>query len=97
MDPSHILTIVLDTLELANRTRVEEQRLTVSPDAPIFGPPSALDSLGLVALLIDMEEAFERIGQPLVLSDERALSQTRSPFRDVPSLVAYITKLTATP
>lgn len=46
MDPSHILTIVLETLELANRTRVEEQRLTVSPDAPIFGPPSPLDSLG---------------------------------------------------
>ena len=94
MDHPNILAIVLEAMELANRTRVGPQRLDVSPTAPLFGPPSPLDSLGLVALLIDMEEAFERAGHPLVLSDERALSQTRSPFRDVPSLVSYIAQLT---
>jgi hypothetical protein len=29
----------------------------------------------------------------VALSDARAMSQTRSPFRDVPSLVAYISDL----
>jgi acyl carrier protein len=52
-----------------------------------------LDSLGLVALLIDVEEAFADHGHILVLSDERALSQRRSPFRDIPSLVDYIERL----
>ena len=94
MDQPTILAIVLEAMEMANRTRVGALRLDVSPSAPLFGPPSPLDSLGLVALLIDMEEAFERAGHPVVLSDERALSQTRSPFRDVPSLVAYIGALT---
>lgn len=94
MDQPSILAIVLRALEQANRARVPTERLEVSPSAPLFGASSPLDSLGLVALLIDMEEAFEQAGHPIVLSDERALSQTRSPFRDVPSLVAYIGQLT---
>jgi hypothetical protein len=32
-------------------------------------------------------------GHDIVLSDERAVSQRRSPFRDVPSLVQYIDQL----
>ncbi len=85
----------MEALELTNRTRVAGEQLGVSPTAPIFGPPSPLDSLGLVALLIDVEEALDGAGHPVVLSDERAVSQVRSPFRDVPSLVDYIVQLTA--
>jgi hypothetical protein len=40
-------------------------------------------------------EALDDAGHPVVLSDERAVSQVRSPFRDVPSLVDYIVQLTA--
>ena len=57
---------------------------------PHFWANSPLDSLGLVGLLIDVEEAFAAEGHPIVLSDEKALSQRRSPYRDVPSLVDYI-------
>ena len=85
-----VRAVVLSALESANQTRVAGERLDVSPTAAIFGPSSPLDSLGLVALLIDIEEAFDRAGVPIVLSDERAVSQTRSPFRDVPALVDYI-------
>lgn len=94
MEQDAILSIVLRVVEQANLARVTTQRLEVSPTAPLFGPASPLDSLGLVALLIDIEEAFDRAGFPLTLSDERALSQTRSPFRDVPALVSYLSTLT---
>lgn len=90
MDRSEILDVVLAAIRAANRARQEDQQLEVSPTAPLFGAASPLDSLGLVALLIDVEEGLEREGCSLILSDERALSQRRSPFRDVPSLVAYI-------
>ena len=90
MEQSRILEIVLKTLESANLGRTDAQQLEVSPTAALFGAGSPLDSLGLVALLIDIEEAFAVEGHPLVLSDERAVSQRRSPFRDVPSLVRYI-------
>lgn len=95
MDRSQIIATVLEAVEQTNRSRVPGQQLQTSPDADLFGAPSPLDSLGLVALLIDIEEAFERQGHPIVLSDERALSQSRSPFRNVSSLADYIQHLIA--
>jgi hypothetical protein len=55
-----ILSIVLKVVEQANLARVNSQRLEVSPTAPLFGPASPLDSLGLVALLIDIEKRSTR-------------------------------------
>ncbi len=52
MHPDEIRTLVLDALALTNQTRVADQQLEVSATAPVFGPPSPLDSLGLVALLM---------------------------------------------
>lgn len=88
-----ILEIVLGAISALNMARLQQAQLEVSPTAPVFGAPSPLDSLGLVALLIDIEEAFAREGHDIALSDERALSQQRSPFRNVPSLVNYIERL----
>jgi acyl carrier protein len=81
---------VLQAMRSVNLARDRSMQLVVSPDAPLFGPDSSLDSLGLVALLLDIEEALQALGCDVVLSDERAMSQKRSPFRTVPSLVAYI-------
>jgi acyl carrier protein len=75
---------------MANLAREADQQLTVTPNSPLFGHGGQLDSMGLVALIIDIEEALGDAGYPLILTDERAMSQARSPFRDVPSLVAYI-------
>jgi acyl carrier protein len=85
-----IEAIVLDGLRAANLARDASAQLTVTPDAPIFGPGSPLDSLGLVALLLDLEDALRDRGYSVVLSDERAVSQRRSPFRSVATLVEYI-------
>ncbi|HMF97862.1 MAG TPA: hypothetical protein VKE96_26360 [Vicinamibacterales bacterium] len=85
--------VVLQAMRLANLAREDSAQLDVSPEAPIFGPDSALDSLGLVALLLDIEDGLRGIGCEVVLSDERAMSQQRSPFRSVPALVAYITSV----
>ena len=93
LDRPAILEVVLRAVENANAGRDEGMRLALSPEAPLFGAESTLDSLGLVALLIDIEEAFAAEGRAITLSDERALSQRRSPFRTVSSLVAYIEQL----
>lgn len=85
-----VLSVVLEALRNANLARDAEAQLQVTPDAPIFGPSSPLDSLGLVALLFDIEEGLATLGCPVLLSDERAMSQKRSPFRSVPSLVEYV-------
>ena len=90
MTATEIQHLVLRAIEQVNMARRPEARLTVSEDAAIFGDGSPLDSLGLVALLIDIEEALQERGLPVTLSDARAMSQSRSPFRSVPALVAFI-------
>jgi len=95
MEVSEIQGIVLQAMGNINSTRRPKERLDMSATAPIFGPGSRLDSLGLVALLIEIEEALQDAGHDVTLSDARAMSQSQSPFRDVPSLVTFIASLMA--
>jgi acyl carrier protein len=85
-----IQDIVLNAMRTANLARAENEQLVVASTAPLFGPDSPLDSLGLLSLLLDVEEALHSAGCPVMLSDDRAMSQRRSPFRTVASLVEYI-------
>ena len=85
-----IQDIVLNAMRNANLARAENEQLVVAPTAPLFGPDSPLDSLGLLSLLLDVEEELHSAGFPVMLSDDRAMSQRRSPFRTVASLVEYI-------
>jgi acyl carrier protein len=82
--------VVLTALANANMAREASKQLAVAPDAAVFSPGSPLDSLGLVALLVDIEDALRDEGVEVELSDARAMSQKHSPFRDVPALVQYI-------
>ena len=90
---SGIEEIVLGALRNANQSRPAASQLEVSSTAAIFGADSPLDSLGLVALLIDIEEALNDSGLAVTLTDARAMSQTKSPFRAVPPLVDYLVQL----
>lgn len=92
-----IQQIILDALDLANNAREEGRQIPMSPDALLFGSDGLLDSMELVGLLITIEEALLDEGFEVVLSDERAMSQTRSPFRSVQSLKAYIEELLGEP
>ena len=60
----------------------------------IFGTGGALDSLGLVNFLADLEYRLAEVhGREVVLASERAMSRSRSPFRDVDTLTAYVLEL----
>ncbi len=62
-----------------------------SPETVIFGSGGKLDSLGLVQLIVTIEQEIdERLDVGLTLADERALSEKRSPFRTIGSLIEYI-------
>jgi hypothetical protein len=89
-----IQEVVLEAMRAANLVRAPGDQLAVSPDARLFGRGSPLDSMGLVTLLLDVEEALQAAGLPILLTDDRAMSQARSPFRSVPALVEYIAQTT---
>lgn len=75
--------------------------LELLPDAsgenpPIFGGGAPMDSLGLVNFLVDLEYRLSaEFGREIVLGSERAMSRTRSPFRDVTALTDYVVELLA--
>jgi acyl carrier protein len=62
----------------------------LTQDTPLFGDHGLLDSVGLVSLVVGVEQAIqERFGIALSLADEKALSQRQSPYRTVGSLADY--------
>ena len=56
-------------------------------ESPLYGEGGPLDSMALVNLIADVEEAVsEKFGASIALADERAMSAKKSPFRCVASL-----------
>ena len=85
---------VLTIVQACTRELAEEQQLglpdELGPETPLFGEGGHLDSVGLVSLVVAVEEAIEdRLGVSISLADERAMSQARSPFRTIGSLAEY--------
>lgn len=90
--PKPTLTTAESVRRLILATLPERDRAGANP--VIFGPGADLDSLGLVNFLSDLEYRLAaEFGRELVLASERAMSRTRSPFRDVDSLAAYVVEL----
>lgn len=67
----------------------------LSPETQLFSSSAGiLDSLGLVSFLVAVEQTLEDVfGVHVVLADDRALSQQRSPFRSVAALRDYTARL----
>ena len=69
-----------------------------SEKTPLFGARGFINSLGLVNLIVGIEERIsEEFGRDIVLADERAMSQKVSPFLSIGSLARYVEKLLEEP
>jgi acyl carrier protein len=67
---------------------------TCDESTRLIGKSAVLDSMGLVTLIVDVEQQLEaRYGVSIILADERAMSQARSPFASVGSLADYVCSL----
>jgi acyl carrier protein len=70
------------------------QRLEKSIDTPLFGESGPLDSLGLVNLIVLVEQKVEeQTGQAVSLATDEALSLKDSPFQSVRRLAEYVSSL----
>ena len=66
----------------------------INEETRIFGGGSPIESIQLVSLIIDIEDSiYDAFDLEITLADERAMSQERSPFRDVRSMVDYVATL----
>jgi acyl carrier protein len=91
MQRAEVLELVITSLSsaLAENGHVSTEPLTES--TPLIGRSSALDSLGLVQLLVEVEQRLEQEQDlSITVADDRAMSQRNSPFRTVGTLTDYV-------
>ncbi|TKJ21496.1 hypothetical protein [Blastococcus sp. CCUG 61487] len=94
LDHAAVQAIVLQALETLNDERDADEKLDVGPGTRLFGADAELDSLALVSVIVDVEEAVSTAsGRSISLTDDRAMSQEVSPFTDVQTLTSYILSL----
>lgn len=91
---SEICAIILSALREVQEQMGKGTHFPVAPETRLYGRGSDLDSLGLVHLIVDVEEKVaERYGLAVTLTDEKALSQEHSPFRTADSLATFVARL----
>lgn len=93
MEKADIEQLILQAIQQFNLAREPGMKLEETADSKLFGQGSPLDSIGLVGLILDIEDHLRSAGHEVMLSDERAMSRSRSPFRDIPSLVDHVHRL----
>lgn len=90
-----VLSLVLDCVKeyLEGNQEASDDRQVEALDTStkLFGAKGLLDSMGVVILLTDLEERLEEdFGIEVTLASDSTMSGTRSPFRSVSTLAAYI-------
>ncbi len=93
---AHVTRLVVECLKDVLTQEERETTAPVDESAHLIGRTSLLDSLGLVKLIVDVEQRLQaEHGISVTLADERAMSQKNSPFRTVSALTDYICLLAA--
>ena len=81
-----ILTLIREFLE----TLEDGGEIEVTESTRLLGDDGILDSMGLVEIVLDLESDYRDQGHEISLTDEKAMSQKRSPFRSASVLADYI-------
>ena len=90
LDRQQALDVVLGCLRTAMADAGGDPA-TAAEATPLVGPGAAVDSVGLVTLIVDVEQRLEAEHQVTVtLASERAMSQRSSPFRTAGLLADHI-------
>ena len=86
-----VIASLQEVLTLASR---EAPAGVIGEETCLIGQGAVLDSLGLVNLILEVEQRLEADHSvTIILADERAMSQKNSPFRSVRSLTDYVCRL----
>lgn len=89
-----IVEQIIKAAEEMNEQLEKKIPVELGADAPLYGRGAALDSLGLVSLVVTVEQSLaDEFGIDLKLASERALAQRSSPFRTIGTLADYAEQL----
>ncbi|MEE4382503.1 MAG: hypothetical protein V2J02_10940 [Pseudomonadales bacterium] len=93
MEEQRVLALIVEAIRGANALRTASEQIDETEDGLLFGGDGPLDSIALVSLLMDIEDALLEQGLELSLSSEHAMSLAHSPYRSVRSLADYVLEL----
>ncbi|MEM1221364.1 MAG: hypothetical protein AAGH40_01265 [Verrucomicrobiota bacterium] len=86
-----IEALVVKTVGLLAEDFEIEALQNPTADSALYGSNGPLDSMGLVNLIADLEDAIsEQFDISITLADEKAMSAYKSPFSDIKSLANAI-------
>jgi len=82
---------IYKALEDLNRQRPAHDQLALSPDTPLVGSDAKLDSLGLVNLIVAVEQhVADLLDAEIVLSDDRTLALADTVMADVQAFGRHV-------
>lgn len=89
-----ITQAIFNAVDTVNQGRAASQQVEKSHDAVLLGAGGVLDSLGLVNLIVAIEEGIQdEFGVTVNIADEQARAQATSPFTTIQALTGYIATL----
>jgi len=85
-----LVELIINALKEINPPALAASGIEPTSDTHLFGAQGLFDSIGLVSLIVDVEQGVaELTGKAVTLADDRAMSQKHSPFRSVGTLADY--------
>ncbi|MBF0287246.1 MAG: acyl carrier protein [SAR324 cluster bacterium] len=89
-----IVDIIVGESKEVNKKLKNKISVELREAAPLFGENGILDSIALVTLLVAVEQSVEdEFDFPVILADEKAMSQKNSPYQSIGALAQYVGSL----
>ena len=89
-----IFQLIYSAIDELNEQREADDQISKTEDTVILGHDSMIDSLGLVNLIVSLEQSVnDEMDVEITLADERAMMMESSPFRTVKTLADFIETL----
>ena len=86
-DRTAIEVLILESVKMLAEDFELDALKAPTTETALYGQGGALDSMALVNLIADIEEALaEQFDASIALADEKAMSAKNSPYRSVSSL-----------
>lgn len=86
-----ITQMLFSVVDELNQMRPPDEYLAKDLEAPLAGDSGRLDSAGLINLIaVTEDKTAAEFGRPIVLTDDRTLSQINQVFRTLGTLADYI-------
>ena len=90
---NYYLNLIFSSVKDLNKQQPPESKLKIKKNELLIAEKSNLDSLGLVTLLIIIEDKIKKdLNKKIVLVNDKLISVENTPFKTIDSLARWLVK-----